>query len=217
MLSSDDGRWYDWADALGLRADANAGQTVGWGAELADLDNDGDLDAVVAYGHLEVDGWDNPVYQPDALFLQQEDGSFEDVARQWGVDDPGSGRGFVLADLNQDGWLDLIKRDLSGPDVVYLSRCGSAHWLVMSLDDPESANRFGVGATVRISANGQEWERTVTAGGTGFGSGGPPELHFGLGDLASVDRIDVSWPDGARSVVNANIPADRRIQLLRTE
>ena len=217
MLSDGAGRWVDWADALGLVASAERGQAVGWGAELADIDNDGALDAVVAYGHLEVDldGWDNPAHQPDALFLQQPDGHFVDVAPEWGVDDAGSQRGFGVADLNRDGWLDLVKRDLSGPDVVYLSRCGAAHWLMVSLEQLGSQNRFGVGASVRITAGDEVWTRTVTAGGTGFGSGGPPEVHVGLGALERVDRVEVWWPDGATTLVGTDLPVDREFHVLR--
>ena len=217
MVSNGDGRWYDHADALGLTTDTAAGQRVGWGAELADLDNDGDLDAVVAYGHLDVDlpMWDNPTRQPDALFLQQPDHTFVDVARQWQVNDKGTQRGFVVADLNQDGWLDLVKRDVFGPDLMYLSRCGDAHWLEIALRDDGSLNTRAVGATVRVRAGGRTFLRTVSAGGTGFGSGGPPEVHVGLGDVDVVDYIEVVWPDGTESVVGMGLEADQRVQVHR--
>ena len=220
MLSGDGGRWFDYADVVGLTSDTTRGQRVGWGAELADMDNDGDLDAIVAYGHLEVDlptpDWDNPTRQPDALFLQQDDGTFVDVATEWGIADEGTGRGFVLADLNDDGWLDIAKRELDGPDLLYVSRCGRNHWLRIRLSDPTSLNPLGVGAQVRVVGPSQTWTRTITAGGTGFGTGGPAELHVGLGRVQQVERIEVTWPDGAESWVGFGLQTDREIQIIRS-
>ncbi len=216
MLSAPDGRWYDHADVRGLSADTQRDQHVGWGAELADIDNDGDLDGLVAYGWFEVEGWENPELQPDALFVQQPDGTFVDEAPAWGVDDLGTGRGFVVVDLDGDGWLDIVKRDLAGPSRSYISRCGRNHYLKVELRDPASMNRFAIGATVRVvRADGSSLVRWVNAGGTGFGTGGPPEVHFGLGDDRSIDRLEVTWPDGQISWVGFGAPADQTLTVTR--
>jgi enediyne biosynthesis protein E4 len=220
MLSNADGRWYDNAAARGLVTDPLRDQRVGWGAELADIDNDGDLDGIVAYGWFEVPDplWDNPTLQPDALFVQQEDGTFVDEAPAWGVDDLGTGRGFVVADLDDDGWLDLVKRDLAGPTRSYVSHCGRNHYLKVELRQPDSMNRFAVGAVVRVVlGDGRILVRWVNAGGTGFGTGGPPELHFGLGSEMSIDRLEVVWPDGALSWVGFGADADQTVTVTREE
>ena len=39
-------------------------------------------------------------------------------------------------------------------------------------------------------------ERRLVAGGTGYGSQGLIEAHFGLGDAEAVDRLEIRWPDG---------------------
>ncbi|MEE2828261.1 MAG: FG-GAP-like repeat-containing protein, partial [Myxococcota bacterium] len=52
LLSSGEGDWYEAGAALGLEpaVPVGAGGTLGWGFDLADLDNDGLLDAVQASG-----------------------------------------------------------------------------------------------------------------------------------------------------------------------
>ena len=216
LESTDADMWVEHAAARRLVPDAARGQAVPWGAELADVNNDGLLDAVVSFGNLQVEGadWANPLAQPDGIYLQQPDGTFMDAASEWGMDDAGIGRGFVVADINRDGSLDLVKRDLNGPGVLYLSECSAAHWLRVELEQPGTANRHAVGATVRIWADGHMMQRTVTAGSTGIGSGGPPELHFGLGDRERVERVEVIWPDGTRSE-QGGFDASRAVTLIK--
>ncbi|MEQ1507143.1 MAG: CRTAC1 family protein, partial [Myxococcota bacterium] len=183
-------------------------------------DNDGDLDGVVAYGAFDVavpnEDWDNPAHQPDALWLQQPDGSFEDAAVEWGVADPGKNRGIVVADFDGDGWLDLAKRDLGGPSLLYVSRCGRDNWIKVRLRDDAIANRNAVGARVRVvGADGVARSRWVTAGGTGYGTGGPPEVHVGLGDADAVDHVEVQWPDGTESWAAFGVPANQTVTIHR--
>ncbi len=204
LESAGEDQWFDHAAVRGLVADGSRDQVVPWGAELADIDNDGLLDAVVAFGNVEVEkgavgpDWANPLHQPDAVFLRQPDGAYLDLAGELGLADEGVNRGFVLADVNHDGVLDVAKRDQDGSGVLYLSECTDAAWLEVHLRQ-ERRNRFAVGATVRVWADGRMQQRTVSAGSTGFGSGGPPELHFGLGQAETIDRVQVVWPDGTVS------------------
>lgn len=221
LESAADDQWFDHAPVRGLVADGTRGQVVPWGAELADVDNDGLLDAVVAFGNVEIDtegssgpDWANPLEQPDAVYVQQPDGQFLDLGPELGLDDRGVNRGFVLADVNRDGVLDIVKQNQSGSGALYLSRCTDASWLMVDLLQEDSLNRFAVGATVRVWADGKLHQRSVSAGSTGFGSGGPPELHFGLGEADRVERVEVLWPDGTRSVTDG-FDARRRVQISR--
>ena len=197
LFESDDGqRWFETSRRRGLKPDVEHGQNVAWGAELGDVDNDGDLDAAVVFGHLAVGSNNvNPEAQPDALFLQQPDGSFVDVAPAWGLADPARNRGLLLVDLDHDGWLDLIRTDLRGPARVERARCGPEAWLEVSARQP-GMNPFAIGARITIVAGGQTWVRDLRAGGTSYASAGPPEVHFGLGLRDRVDAVEIRWPDG---------------------
>ena len=68
----------------------------GRGSAWGDYDNDGDLD-LVAVG----------TYQPHALFRNNSDGTFTNVADAAGIADPRGGWGSLFADYDNDGYVDL--------------------------------------------------------------------------------------------------------------
>jgi len=208
--------WVDYTDAVGFVNDLERTQKVGWGLEFADLDNDGDLDLPMVYGHLDAI-YPSSRLQPDAMYLQGADGTFEDVGIEWGMNHPTVGRGFVVADLDGNGWLDMVKRDLAGPSLTYMARCGEGHWLRLRLHQP-GMNRFAVGARVEVTvASGDApMSRTVFAGTINHASGGPPEVHFGLGDAEEAMKVAVVWPDGERTVF-ADVAANRILDVHREE
>ncbi len=79
------------ASALGMDK-VDGGRGSAWG----DYDKDGDLD-IVAVG----------TYQPHALYRNNGDGTFTDVAEDAGIADPRGGWGSLFADYNNDGYIDL--------------------------------------------------------------------------------------------------------------
>ena len=186
------GGWYYTGGIRGLNVETNL---AAWGTELADMDNDGDLDAVVVFGHLAVSGErENPEKQPDMLF-ELRSGLFEEVAADWGFNDPGQGRGLAVADLNRDGFLDVFVGMLDGVPRLHLSRCDDSAWLTVRLQQP-APNRSAIGATVEAITDDGHQIRWMMAGGTGLFSSNPAEAHFGLGDADAVE-LRVTWPDGA--------------------
>lgn len=194
------GVWVETSRSLGVVFDLEHDQKIGWGVDLVDVDNDGDLDMPIAFGHLDTLRYDSPLEQPDALFLQEPDGRFVDRAPEWGLDERNIGRGYVATDLNDDGWLDFVKRSLNGPTRLHLSRCGTESWLRVRLRAP-SPNTRAIGARVHVEAGGERQVRWILAGGTNLASAGPAEAHFGLGPYERVDRLEVFWPDGALSIL----------------
>jgi len=193
---------------------ANGDQVYGWGAELADVDNDTDLDAVISFGYWSYyDGAGDPLMQNDGLW-EQRDGQFTDIAPDLGMADFGVGRGVVLADLNGDGWIDVVKRHLNQGAAMYMSNCGAESWITVDLRQPGTMNTHAIGAKVRVTTSGGSQVRWIQSGSSGLYSGGPMQAHFGLADAETVDQLDVIWPDGATSTFAA-VDARRHVTITR--
>ena len=67
----------------------------------------------------------------------------------------------------------------------------------------------GIGATVRVTAGGRAQARAVLSQSSYY-SHDDLRAHFGLGDAARVDRVEVTWPDG-RTESATNVAADRSV------
>jgi hypothetical protein len=189
-----------------VRPNLGEDRWLSWGVELVDLDNDGLADIPTVFSPNGGDGSEkpikkgvNPPNEPDEIFVQQEDGTFVAVGDEWGFADKSMGRGLVVADIDRDGWLDLIVKSFDEPAHYFHARCGSEAWLQVDLVG-KAPNTAGIGARVTVEAGDRTWQQWIRAGGTSMSVSAPPMAHFGLGDRASIDRITVTWRDGATSV-----------------
>ena len=196
-----------------------------WGTALVDLNNDGDLDIVIACGPLQPFGDkfnDSSAHLDRPIILQNllsETGKlqFVDVSEKAlaGLKVRGNGRGLAVDDLDNDGDLDIVILNSNGPPTILrnmLNENGSKnHWIQMQLRGTKS-NRDGVGARVRVTAGDLVQIDEVHAGRSyqsHFGS----RLHFGLGSHDIVDRIEVSWIGGGVDVLE-NVRPDRLLTIV---
>ena len=96
-----------WTNKTGTPAKRYLVETKGAGVALIDYDNDGWLDIYVVNGSTfdALDGKETPPHA--ALYHNNHDGTFTDVARQAGVTNDRWGFGVAVADFDNDGWPDL--------------------------------------------------------------------------------------------------------------
>ena len=78
--------------------------------------------------------------------------------------------------------------------------------------DP-SLRRAAIGARIAVTAAGTRRIRTLSRGFS-YMSSSEAVAHFGLGDVAAVESIEVFWPDGSREQFPGS-EADQRLELLR--
>jgi enediyne biosynthesis protein E4 len=123
-------------------------------------------------------------------------------------------RSSVIFDLDQDGDLDLITNDFnSEPQVLVsdLAQRKAIHWIKVALSGT-SSNRNGIGAAVRVVAG----RRTLTEwqdGKSGYLSQSVLPLYFGLGDLTTIDRVEVDWPSGRKQVVTKDLRVNSTLRV----
>jgi hypothetical protein len=181
-----------------------------FGVFFADLDLDGRLDILVANGHLESDiqkVFASQQYaQPPQLFWNTgADSSTEFVVipkEKTGADfaAPLVGRGAAFADIDGDGDLDVLLTATGGaPRLLRNDQTLRHHWLRLKLVG-KYCNRDAIGATVEVEAGGIVQKRQVMPARSYLSQVELP-VTFGLGDLATVERVTIRWPDGSRQEV----------------
>lgn len=97
-----------WIHTMGTAEKKLIIETNGSGVGLIDYDNDGWLDIYMVNGSTfnALDGKESPPHA--ALFHNNHDGTFTDVAAQAGVTNDRWGFGVAVADYDNDGWPDLF-------------------------------------------------------------------------------------------------------------
>jgi enediyne biosynthesis protein E4 len=180
-----------------------AGPTLarsGWGVAIADLDNDGWKDVATANSHVNdlVEQFEaSPYREPNAVFMNRG-GRFEDVSSAVGAEFAAAvaaHRGLLAVDLDNDGRLDLVTTRLGEGARVWRNTTPGRRWLRVRLVG-RTANRDGLGAIVRVAG-----QTNVMTSAIGYASSALAPVHFGMGDLERVERIEVVWPGGRTQVI----------------
>jgi len=186
---------------------------VGWGDAFLDLDNSGWLDLMLVNGHVypQVDDAKLGISyrEPKLVFENNRDGTFRNVSQESGpaVRVPQVSRGLAVGDLFNTGRLDVVVENLTGGPMILESKSDPRnHWVSFQLEGG-SKNRLALNARVRVTTGKLTQLGEVRSGGS-YLSQSDLRLHFGLGDAASIDKVEVLWPDGTSQSFE-NVAADR--------
>jgi enediyne biosynthesis protein E4 len=179
---------------------------VGWGDAFIDYDNDTWPDLIVVNGHVypQMDkvklGASAGYRQRKLLYHNRGDGTFEEVAARYGpvLMDERVSRGLAAGDLDDDGGIDVVINDLDGsPQILHNELSPRGGWIIVKLTG-KAPNTDAIGAVITVTT-GATRQRAVVQSGTSYLSQNDMRQHFGLGAAATVDSIDVLWPDGTTS------------------
>jgi hypothetical protein len=174
--------------------------TLGFSCFFFDYDNDGWPDVFVANGHIEneIEKIQKRVKyaQPSHLFHNEGKGRFTEVTAQVGpaLGTPRVGRSAAYADINDDGYLDLLITTNGGPALLLRNDGGRNKSLRIKLDGTRS-NRDGIGAVVTVRA-GEDSQTQMLRSGSGYLSASELVLTFGLAQHAQADQVEIRWPSG---------------------
>jgi len=205
----------------------------GWsfGAQFADLNNDGTLDLFLTNGYVSlnkerdywydfskvavgnssiisdarnwpaVDGRSHSGYQQKRVWVNDGSGRFTDVAQAVGVTDTHDGRSVAVADFGNHGVLDVVVVNQKGPLLLYRNTVKPENGWIEFDLEGNKSNRSAIGAQVVCYWNGQKQLQEVS-GGSGFCAQNSRRIHFGLGKNAHVDKVVIQWPSGQSQTLN---------------
>ena len=202
-----------------------------WGTAMADLDDDGDLDLVLANGHIypQIDRHptligtyrqrnqllENRTVRDDVPAGAPPEPLFRDATAEAG---PGfalerAHRGLAVGDFDNDGRLDILVTALDSPPELLHNEGPAGSWLTVICEVP-GGTAIPIGTTVTVTAGGRTMSRDIAAGDS-YLSTHDPRPHFGLGKAEMAEEVVVRWPDGSRSV-RKNVHA-RQFLVVRKE
>jgi hypothetical protein len=191
-----------------------------FGVLFFDYDLDGRLDLITCNGQLEPEikvlDSHQDYKQPVQLFWNtgRDEARFELVTdREAGPDlfVPMVGRGCAYADIDLDGYPDLVLTENGGQARLLHNDGGTGnHCLRLVLKgDGIKSNTSAIGARVRLTAGKTVLVRDV-AGARGYLSQSELPITFGLGKTTRIDRLEIRWPGvkGGTQVLE-NLEADK--------
>ena len=183
---------------------------------LIDFDNDGWLDVYLG-------GTDYPTNR-GLLYRQERPRQFQKVPGNKGIDFMRA-HGSAVADFDRDGDLDLVVGHsrmrcgqtgecLSPPVVGFFENqlAEGSNWIQIQLVGGANTNRWGIGAQVKVTADGSTQLQELSAGRGHYGNQNDRLLHFGLG-IACTAEVEIRWPDETLSTQRVSLQSGYRYEI----
>ncbi len=175
--------------------------SLAFGLFFYDYDLDGWLDLFIANGHIDPD---ITHIQPHVgyaelpmLFHNLGRDHFKQIGRAAGFTQPMVGRGAAYADINNDGYLDVLVSTNNGPAYLYLNEGPNENNGIRVRTVGTRSNRDGIDAVVRVHFGGaMNWQ--MVHSGSSYCSASELALTFGLGKAERADLVEIIWPSGQR-------------------
>ena len=160
----------------------------------ADFDNDG-FDEVFM----------NNIAEPNKLFRIKDDGKFEQINFEVGLEANGYGTGAAVADIDNDGVLELLVargESKEQPLTLYKAKVdkGNKYLRIKPL------NKYGAparGATVTLITNKRKHSKTIDAG-SGYLCQMEPVAHYGIRKNEKNFKVEIKWTNGTKKLFNVS-------------
>lgn len=146
-------------------------------------------------------------------FKNNKDLTFKNYSKEAGINTPSFSNGASYADLDNDGDLDLVVNNLADQAFIYKNNSreleGKNFLKVKLIGEGQNTNGIGAKLTLRRGGETQTRMQLLTRG---YQSGVSNVLHFGLGDINTVDELKVEWASGKTEKL-ANLKANQLLVL----
>ena len=219
FLNRGDGTYAEIANYSGLQA-----SDWTWSAIFMDVDLDGYEDLLTSTGHA-YDVQDSDTEQkisnqkikdlnelresifeyprletPNYVFRNKGDLTFEEMGKEWGFDTKGISHGMALADLDNDGDLDVVINNYQSPAGVYRN-LSTAPRVAVRLKGL-SPNTQGIGAKITLNGGPVIQSKEVIGGGI-YLSSSDPLVVFAAAKNNKPMVLTVRWRNGKQSIIDS--------------
>ncbi len=158
----------------------------------ADFDNDG-------YDEVFM----NNIGQPNKLFKILDNGVFKQIPLDVGLEPDGYGTGAAVADIDNDGVLELLVSHGESKDQplsLYKAKVNPDHKYLRI----KPLNKYGAparGATVTLISDLRKHSKTIDAG-SGYLCQMEPVAHYGIRKKEKNIRIQIKWTNGKTKTIS---------------
>ena len=189
--------------------------SLGFGTQAIDIDNNGDLDLVVLNGHVDDYTHRNIPFRMLPQLLLGDRRRFSlvppDVAGDFFAR-PTLGRALARCDFNRDGAVDWIATHLDETVAMVKNESKIQNWIQLELVGTRS-ERDAIGTTVIADLGNKGKSQFAVATGDGYMARNEQIVSIGVGMTHSVNSLTIIWPEGEQQSFE-NIAVNKRYLII---
>ncbi|HEY6226378.1 MAG TPA: VCBS repeat-containing protein, partial [Verrucomicrobiae bacterium] len=153
-----------------------------------------------------------PLPGPKLAFRNAGALHFENVSETWGFNQIGISHGMCMADLDNDGDLDLVVNNLNAPAGIYRNETIAGRVSVHLKGDGK--NTLGIGAKIKALGGPVPFQTQEIICGGRYLACDEPVRVFAAGKADAL-RVEVTWRSGKQTVAES-VPANSAIEIFES-
>ncbi|UOB18809.1 VCBS repeat-containing protein [Abyssalbus ytuae] len=145
------------------------------------------------------------------IFEGKKDLRFINQSGKWITNDTLISGASALADLDNDGDMDIVTNNLNQPSTIYINKTDHSTGYLKIKFQYNAPNTSGIGTKVYAYNKGNiQYKELYTV--RGFQASSEPIIHFGFGQNTTVDSLIVVWPDKTYEKFE-NVPTSQTLKI----